>query len=347
MQLTPAFDAALRKIFTAVKIDEPLALHTTLGVGGPASRLATAMTIAQLQEGLRLAHDFKIPVFVLGWGSNLIVSDHGFAGLVIKNRAQNWRILDETTLAKSSLTTPARLKPTGEGYYQIDDLMYSEEDCPAVIVQAESGAKIDPLMKALFKRGVTGLQWFAGIPATVGGAIYMNMHGGYHFFGDCVQQALLFSAKTNDDKIVDQSYFEFDYDHSILQKTRETVLWVRLRLFRGEIERAQAMAREWARRKALQPQRSAGCIFRNLSAEEQKRLNLPTPSIGYLIEHVLKLKSARRGEAIISPRHAAFIENLGKARAEEVKALSDLVAEKARTELGIELQEEVEYWGEF
>jgi len=347
MQLSPAFDAALRKIFTEVKIDEPLALHTTLGVGGPSARLVTAMTIAQLQEGVRLAHDFKIPVFVLGWGSNLIVSDHGFAGLVIKNRAQNWHILDEASLVKSSPTTPARLKPTGEGYYKIDDLMYSEEDSPAVIVQVESGAKIDPLMKALFKRGVTGLQWFAGIPATVGGAVYMNMHGGYHFFGDFVLRALLFDAKMNSSKIVDQAYFEFDYDHSILQKTKETLLWVRLRLFRGETERAQATAREWARRKALQPQRSAGCIFRNLSAEEQKRLNLPTPSIGYLVEHVLKLKGIRRGDAIISPRHAAFIENLGKARPQDIKELINLVAEKARTELGIELQEEVEYLGEF
>jgi len=347
MSIPAAFDAALKKIFTTVKIDEPLALHTTLGVGGPAARLVTAMTIAQLQEGVRLAHDFKIPVFVLGWGSNLIVSDQGFAGLVIKNRAQNWRILDEATLTKSLPTTLARLKPTGDGYYQIDDLMYSEADCPTVIVQVESGAKIDPLMKALFKRGVTGLQWFAGIPATVGGAVYMNMHGGYHFFGDFVQQALLFDAKTTDCKVVDQSYFEFDYDHSILQKTRETLLWAQLRLFRGEVERAQATAREWARRKALQPQRSAGCIFRNLSAEEQRRLNLPTPSIGYLVEHVLKLKGMRRGEAMISPRHAAFIENLEKARAQDIKELIGLVAEKARTELGIELQEEVEYLGEF
>jgi len=347
MDIPTIFDAALRKIFTAVKIDEPLALHTTLGVGGPAVRLATATTIAQLQDGVRLAHDFKIPVFVLGWGSNLIVSDRGFAGLVIRNRAHNWRILDEASLAQSSSTTPARLQPTGEGYYKIDDLIYSEADDPTVIVQVETGAKIDPLMKELFRSGVTGLQWFAGIPATVGGAVYMNMHGGYHFFGDFVQQALLFDAKTNAGKIVDQSYFDFDYDRSLLQKTKETLLWARLRLFRGEVERAQATAREWARRKALQPQRSAGCIFRNLSAEEQKRLNLPTSSIGYLVEHVLKLKGIRRGDAIISPRHAAFIENPGKARARDIKELIELVAEKARTELGLELQKEVEYLGEF
>jgi UDP-N-acetylmuramate dehydrogenase len=353
MNLPPAFDAALAKIFAAVKIDEPLALHTTLGVGGPAARLVTATTAEQLQNGIRLAHAHNVSVFVLGWGSNLIVSDRGFPGLVIKNRARNWQVVQESASATTPTAPPipARLKPAHEGYYQIDDLLYSEEEAPSVSVQVESGAKIDTLMKALFKQGITGLQWFAGIPATIGGAIYMNMHGGYHFFGDVVQQALLFDPQaTNTDggfKQVDQAYFQFDYDYSILQKTKETVLWAQLKLFRGDVQRAQATAREWARRKALQPQRSAGCIFRNLSPEEQKRLNLPTPSIGYLVEHVLKLKGVRRGDAIISPRHAAFIENLGNARAEEIKALIDLVAEKAKTELELELHEEIEYLGEF
>ncbi|MDZ7363567.1 MAG: FAD-binding protein [candidate division KSB1 bacterium] len=348
LNLSPDFDAALEKIFASVKIDEPLSLHTTLGVGGPAARLATATNVEQIQNGLRLARQFNVPVFILGWGSNLIVSDRGFAGLVIKNRAQNRQILGAPVkLEKTPPKTLARLQPQGEGYYQIDDLMYSEEDSPPVIVQVESGAKIDTLMKALFKQGITGLQWFAGIPATVGGAIYMNMHGGYHFFGDFVHRALLFDAKSCQAKEVDQAYFKFDYDDSILHKTREAVLWAQLRLFRGNVGRAQATAREWARRKALQPQRSAGCVFRNLSAEEQKRLNLPTPSIGYLVEHVLKLKGLRRGDAIVSPRHAAFIENLGQARAQDVKALIDLVAEKARTELGLELHEEVEYLGKF
>jgi UDP-N-acetylmuramate dehydrogenase len=362
MKIPSAFDSTLNKIFGGIKIDEPLAGHTTIGVGGPATRLVTATTIEQLTEGIRLAHQFDIPVFVLGWGSNLIVSDRGFAGVVIKNRAQNWKVINESAPTKGLiLQTPSRLTPMGESYYQINDLMYSEENDSPVIVQIESGAKIDPLIKELLQNGITGLQWFAGIPATVGGAVYMNMHGGYHFFGGLVQQALLFDSRQiknaenakaapgNSDgiKLVDQSYFQFDYDHSILQETKETVLWAQLRLFRGDVQRAKATAREWARRKALQPQHSAGCIFRNLSPEEQKRLNLPTPSIGYLVEHMLKLKGTRRGDAVISLRHAAFIENLGQARAQEVKALIDLIKEKANMVLGLQLHEEVEYLGKF
>ena len=120
-------------------------------------------------------------------------------------------------------------------------------------------------------------------------------------------------------------------------------MWTELKLHYGDVGRARAAAVEWARRKALQPQKSAGCIFRNLSSTEQQRLRLPTPSIGYLVEHVLKLKGERRGDAIISPRHAAFIENLGQASAADVKDLIALMKTRAKSELALDLIEEVEY----
>ena len=342
-------DNRLKAVFAKVDHDEPLSRHTTLGVGGPARWFATATSIEQMQSGLQLAHDAGVPAFILGRGSNVIVSDQGFAGLVIRNRAQHWKIVEAPARSpragRDSPISPARLAALGEQYYRVDDLMYSEAEAPAVIVQVESGARIEPLMKALLRRGITGLQWFAGIPASVGGAVYMNMHGGYHFFGEVVVRALLYDTRTSEDKlkIVTHGYFQFDYDSSILAQTREAVLWVQLELQYGDVARARETAVEWARRKALQPQKSAGCIFRNLSPAEQKQLDLPTPSIGYLVEHVLKLKGARRGDAIISPRHAAFIENLGHASTQEVKELITLVKSKAKDELGLELIEEVEY----
>ncbi|MGH7495472.1 MAG: UDP-N-acetylmuramate dehydrogenase [bacterium] len=343
---TRAFENQLQSIFLNSKHNEPLASHTTLGVGGPARWFVTATSTEQLQSGIQLAHDGNIPVFVLGWGSNLIVSDEGFPGLVIQNRAKNWKVIAAPASAPAyAATALARLEALGEQYYRVDDLLYSEEHEPIAIVQVESGAKIEPLMKDLLRQGITGLQWFAGIPASVGGAVYMNLHGGYHFFGDLVGRTLLFDPRASQNKLksVDHDYFQFEYDRSVLHRTKETVLCVELKLHYGDVGRARAAAVEWARRKALQPQKSAGCIFRNLSAEEQKRLQLPTPSIGYLVEHVLKLKGERRGDAIISLRHAAFIENLGQASAEEVKELIALMKNKARDELGLKLIEEVEY----
>src|SRR5262245_50810010 len=341
-----SFEYQLQSIFPGAKQHEQLAQHTTLGVGGPARWFVTATTIEQLQSGLQLAQDRDVPAFILGWGSNLIVSDEGFPGLVIQNRAKNWKVIEAPASGGAdSAAAPARLEAWGEQYYRVDDLLYSETHTPLALVQVESGAKIEPLMKDLLRQGITGLQWFAGIPASVGGAVYMNMHGGYHFIGDLVGRALLYDprAAQNMLKLTDHDYFQFDYDRSVLHRTNETVLWVELKLHYGDVDRARATAVEWARRKALQPQKSAGCIFRNLSVEEQKRLHLPTPSIGYLVEHVLKLKGERRGDAIISLRHAAFIENLGQASAREVKELIALIRTRAFDELGLELMEEVEY----
>jgi UDP-N-acetylenolpyruvoylglucosamine reductase len=73
------------------------------------------------------------------------------------------------------------------------------------------------------------------------------------------------------------------------------------------------VAIEWAKRKQVQPQNSLGCIFQNISSEEQQKIGTPTPSIGYIIQHILKLQGYRVGNAQVSLQHAAFIENLGSA----------------------------------
>jgi len=338
--------SALAAAHCEVKRNENLSRHTTLRVGGPARLFVTVHSLPELERAITASRKLEVPFLVLGWGSNLIVSDSGYDGLVIQNRSQNWQIINDNDSPRPSpVETGARFQPVGNEYYTADGLDYSDENEPPITVRVDSGAKLGPLMNSLFRHGITGLQWFAGIPGTVGGAIYMNMHGGTHYFGDLMQRATLFDGEST--KKVDRDYFEFDYDWSILHETREVVLQADLRLRKGEVRRAMQLARDWAARKSLQPQISAGCIFRNLSNEEQARLNLPTPSTGYLIEHVLQLKGTRRGDAIISPRHAAFIENLGKATASEVVSLIEMIREKAKARLDLDLVTEVELIGKF
>ena len=340
MNHSSSFDSCLTDIFNEVKFNEPLSRHTTLRVGGPASRFVTCHSTEQLTQGINICQKFGIPFFILGWGSNIIVQDKGYAGLVIQNRSQNWQILQNVAPSQTSNKTPSRFEPVGSDYYTKKGLEYSDADASLVIVRVDSGAKLGPLMNALFHKGITGLQWFAGIPATVGGAIYMNMHGGEHFFGALVDSALI--TKGKEVKRVDHKYFQFGYDTSVLHQTREVILHSDLRLRYGNVADAKNIARKWAARKAIQPQISSGCIFRNLTHEEQSRLTLPSTSIGYLIEHVLKLKAKRFGDAIISPNHAAFIENIGQATATDVIALIDCVKEKAKKELKLDLILEVE-----
>ena len=90
-----------------------------------------------------------------------------------------------------------------------------------------------------------------------------------------------------------------------------------------------------------------GCVFQNLSANQQKALNMPTSSIGYLIDKVLKLKGTQKGDALISDKHAAFIENLGQAKANDVYYLYQLIKNKAKDQLDLDLIPEIECIGEF
>jgi UDP-N-acetylmuramate dehydrogenase len=340
-----AFEKKLSDIFPGIKKDEPLSEYTTMGVGGRAAYFATAVTTGQIVEAVRACRKFDMPFRVLGCGSNVIISDAGFPGVILRNRAGSWRILDENPRSKMQENTAARFATFGEDYYTTDGLVYSDAHAPGVLVRVDSGARLAPLLKEMLREGITGLQWFAGIPATTGGATFMNMHGGAVFFGDFIARArLLCGAEI---KKVDRDYFQFDYDWSILHETGQIVLSVDLILRRGDVERARKHAREWARRKAIQPQKSAGCIFQNLAEADQKRLGLPTPSIGYLLDRVLKLKGKQIGGAIISPYHAAFIENTGDARASDVFRLVQYIREKAKAELGVELKLEIEFIGEF
>ena len=173
----------------------------------------------------------------------------------------------------------------------------------------------------------------------------MNMHGGEYFFGNFVYNALLFDGENT--KTVNHEYFKFGYDWSILHETGEIILEADLLLFYGDVEKAKALSVDWARRKSLQPQKSAGCVFQNLTHEQQEKLNLPTSSIGYLIDKVLELKGTQKGGAIISNNHAAFIENLGHAKAQDVYYLYQVIKEKAKQKLELDLKSEIEFIGEF
>ncbi len=171
------------------------------------------------------------------------------------------------------------------------------------------------------------------------------MHGAKLFFGDLLAQAQILTTD-NEVRNVSQGYFQFDYDYSILHETKETVLSCDLVLTKGQSEEAKALAKEWIRKKKIQPQRSAGCLFQNLTQEEQKQLGYPTPSIGYVIDKVLGLKGKTFGGAKISESHAAFIENIGGATANDVLFLINEIKKQMLLKTGITLQTEIEFVGE-
>ncbi len=337
------FEVLVERLATKVnkiKRQASLAAYTTFRIGGEAKVLIEVASLSELEAAVNECTVLEIPFKVLGCGSNILFGDLGYDGAIIVNKFRKWKILKEAPEFEPEKQTQSR-------HAELDTSAESAStnEQPKVLVRVASGMRVPVLMKELWEEGITGLEWFAGIPATVGGATYMNMHGGHLYFGELVAQATLLSnGKT---KVLPQSYFEFDYDYCVLHHTNAIILACDLVLERGNVEEAKKRAKEWTRKKKIQPQRSAGCIFQNLTSEEQQRLDLPTPSTGYFIDKVLQMKGATCGGAMLSTTHAAFIENTGNATAKDVLTLIHRVRERAYAEYGLALKLEVEFLGEF
>ena len=316
----------LKEVFSErLKENEPMATHTTFKIGGPARFYFEAQTTEEIVKAVTLCQENGIAYFILGGGSNLLVSDEGFPGLVIKNRAKNIKIL---------------------GYR--GKIQKSKREIKNALIEADSGVLMNTLVRYAIDEGLSGLEDFLGLPGTVGGAVYINAHYRDSFVGDCLERAKILTTD-GQVKEVDQVYFRFAYDRSILQKTGETLLAAVFKLVGGEREVLWKMAQEaleWRQKNHHYDFPSAGCIFRNIEKSEAMRLGTPdlTQSAGFLIEAV-GLKGKTIGGAQISLRHANFIVNLGGAKASDVVKLINLVKERVKEKFGLNLREEIIYLG--
>ena len=312
-----------------LKLNELLSLHTTFRIGGPTKVFFKAKNVEELVGAVKICRKLKLPHFILGQGSNILVGDSGFKGVVIKNEARKIKIL---------------------GY---DGKIKNEKvKIKNILVKAESGVLANRLVRFALDKGIGGLENFLGLPGTVGGAIYGNAHNvrAGVFFGDYLLRASLLDIK-GEIKKVDKSYFHFAYKKSKLQETKEVVLSTIFSLKSEDKKRLWEKANKMiAYRMKTQPlgKLCAGCIFKNIKKSEA--LRIPTPgcatSAGFLIDSA-GLKGEKIGKAQVSFLHANFILNLGNATALDVLKLIDLVKKEIKKKFGVELEEEIEMIGEF
>lgn len=334
-----------------VRLNEPLSSHTTLRIGGPADLFFEARNSGDLVKAVRLARGFKIPVTVIGGGSNILVSDLGVRGLVVKNIGGKVEIRERNFLGfkgRKQVEVDSRWVESdlGTKKYTFRDLDYDESDFLEVEVIIDSGVNLQAAMYKLFHLGITGLQWYSRIPGTIGGAVFNNIHGGSHLFSEIVKEVKLLDEHGGV-VIIGGKGMGFEYDKSRLHNTGEVILEVTLRLKKGDVEKAQGVAEEWRKRKSSQPVNSAGCVFKNISEETRQVLGYPTNATGYIVEHILNMTGFSVGGAMISPDHHNFIINTGGATATDYLAVRDEIVRRARETIGINLESEVVLIGEF
>lgn len=339
----------LKQLLTESEINfsekEVLAPYTTWKVGGIADIFVNIKTTEQLVLSINAASKTNTPVTILGWGSNVLISDDGIRGLVIKNQSNNIEFLDENIKEQVvSKVKPRLIQAHPEEYYSFNDIDYDESSSEQTNVYVDSGVGLPLLINILISKGITGLQWFSGIPGTIGGAVFNNIHGGKHFISEYVSEVEILDKEGNVKKISNND-INFNYDYSRFHETKEVILRIKLTLYKGDKERAKHTSITWAQKKKLQPANSAGCCFQNIQDEEKNKLNLESNSWGYIIDKVLNLKGKTSGKAKISPHHAAFIETEPGAKAKDILSLFELIYASAESVLGITPKPEIFFLG--
>ena len=287
-----------------------LAPYTTFKVGGPADWFLRTEKSADVAAAVAAARADGLAVTVLGGGSNVLVSDDGVRGLVIRLHG-------------------GAVHAVSEG-----------------IVRADGGVTINGLVRWTINRGVAGLEAWAGTPGTVGGAIHGNAHFKGRLIGELVGRVELLGA-AGDIEWVAAADMEFGYDRSRLQRTREIVLAVEFQAGRGDPAALRATAREsLAYRKRTQPlsSASAGCIFQNPDPAVDRIPDGIPASAGALVDRA-GLKGSGSNGARVSPAHGNFIVNEGSATAAGIRALIDECRERVRSRFGVELRDEIVYLG--
>jgi len=305
--------AALRDAFGLARVhqDAPLAPFTTFKVGGPADWLLELHGGTELKQAAAIAREAGVPLIALGGGSNVLVSDAGVRGIVVRVHGGEVRALD------------------------------------ASVVRADAGVTINGLVRWTIGRGIAGLEAWAGTPGTVGGAVFGNAHFRARLISELIDRVTLVTA---DGAVADLpvSEMEFGYDYSRLHRTREVVVSADFHVSSGDPAALRAVAREsLAFRKRTQPleSASAGCIFQNPDpARDRVPAGIP-PSAGALVDRA-GLKGACEGAARVSPTHANFIVNEGGATAREIRALIERCKTEVGARFGVTLREEIVYLGE-
>lgn len=209
-----------------VKQKEPLAAHTTFGIGGPADLFYEAKTKEELIRAVKLARKFKIPYFILGGGSNLLVSDQGIPGIAIKTSNKKYAIRDTKIIT-------------------------------------DAGTPLAELIKQATKNSLSGLEFAVRIPGTVGGAVWGNAGVAKEWFGNTVEEVEVLTAK-NEVKKLFRKDCRFDYRTSRFKKTKEIILQVVLKLKKGDPVKIKKRIEAFLTRRKNQPkEKSAGSIFKN------------------------------------------------------------------------------------
>lgn len=284
-----------------VKENVNLFLYTTLRTKTKARYFFEALSYDDLVNAVKAAYELKIPLYILGGGSNVVFT-HDWKGLVVKN------------------------------FYQEKEILKEDEDYVEILFS--SGYPISRVVNETVNAGYEGFEYHLGLPGTLGGAIYMNSKWTKPvvYCGDSLIYAYILD-KNGEVRKVEKDYFEFAYDHSKLQETGEVLLGAAFRLKKTDSEVLKKKSQQALKyRKETQPfgVATSGCFFRNVDGQ----------SAGELIDKA-GLKGKQVGNFVVSDIHANFIINKGDGDPRDLEKLLDIIKNTVKDKFGVKLEGEV------
>lgn len=299
------FETCLYNVVDAAKIqkDEPMKKHTTFRIGGPADYFIMPSNEKELAEAVRVCRKFLIPIYIVGNGSNLLVSDQGYEGVIIQI------------------------------YKQMNRVEITENE-----IHAQAGALLSMIANRAMEAELTGFEFAAGIPGTLGGACVMNA-GAYGGEMKDVLETVTVLTRDGDVKTLTKDELELGYRTSVIAKKDYIVLSAVIRLENGRKEEIKAVMDDLKEKRITkQPLEypSAGSTFKRPE--------------GYFAGKLIQdagLRGFQVGGAQVSEKHCGFVVNKDQATAVDVMNLMNQVSDKVYEMSGVRLEPEVKRLGVF
>lgn len=312
-------------------LDYPLAERTYFKVGGLAEVYLELSDRQQIIDFVSFCFAKQIKLTILGGASNVIVADEGVSGVVLHLSNDNFAVLDKPA-------NPAK------------NLASTSQSADKIRVLAGAGHKMALLVQKTINEGLAGLEYFLGVPGTLGGAVINNAHYMQDLIGKYIDRVEVIN-KQGQVLWLNQEECDFAYDHSRFQTSGEIILQVEFLLIKGSESISRNLIQEATLYRAkTQPlgMPSSGCIFKNVANSQHLGQLFPqfaskqfVPA-GFLIDQA-GLKGTTVGKMQVSHKHASFIVNLGGGKASEIKQLIALIKQTVKEKFAIDLQEEVFY----
>lgn len=303
-----------------ITTNEPLADKNWFGTGGAARFYCEPTTAQQFQEAIMYANSHELDIFILGQGANILISDEGFDGLVIRPMLTNIAIVSHNN--------------------------------SCALVKADAGVTMPNLIDYCLENNIVGLEEFSGIPGTVGGSVYINLHYFNFLLADFLVEAEIVHKKNGTLATVDAEWFKFGYNDSALHKKDYFLISATFKLTCVDNEKtafAQGRKTEIIRHRAHRyPQmRTCGSFFRNFFPDEVtlEADNKKIIFVAYYLDKIGIKGTLRSGNALVSPQHANMIVNLGNATSTDIIKLAQEMQKLVQTKFGILPQAECQLIG--